>query len=76
MPRLSNRRWRPRFGLKTFLMFYLLGGAGVAWVSHSYSEYRAEQQLIRKLAERLSSSNLLTVATNGKTTCLVGNCFM
>ena len=77
MPQPSKRRcWLPQFTLKTFLLFYLLVGGGVAWVSHSYSEYLAEQRLIEALTKRMSPGSLMTVATNGETTCLVGSYFM
>ena len=76
MSQPSKRRWLPRFSLRTFLLFYLLGGVGVAWVSHSCGEYLAEQHLIESLTKRLPPGSVMTVDTNGKTTILVGRTLM
>lgn len=72
MSQSSKRRWLPRFSLKMFLLFNLLGGGGVAWVSHSYGEYLAEQRLIEDLTKRVRPQSSMTVATNGETTRRVG----
>lgn len=76
MSQPPKRLWRPRFSLKTFLLFCLLSGGGVAWVSHSYREYVTEQKLIETFAKRLPPGSLITVDTNGHTTSLAGGRFV
>jgi hypothetical protein len=61
MPRNPKQPWKPRFSLKTFLLACLVSAVAVAWVSQSYKEYLAEQQLIEVLTQGLSSSSVLTI---------------
>ena len=69
-------RWLPRYSLKTFLLFYLLMGSGVAWIAGSYSEYLAEQRLLEALAERMPPGSMMRVNTNGDTSYLAGPVLM
>lgn len=63
----SKRRRLLRFSLRTFLLFCLVCGIGVGWVSNNYHEYLAEQRLIEDLSMRRAQRSVVAVATNGKT---------
>ena len=63
---------RFRFSLKTLLLFYVLGGCGIAWLSHSYSEYLAEQKAIDSLSTKTAQKMVMTVTGNGKVTSRTG----
>lgn len=66
MHRNPNQPWRPRFSLKSFFLACLVSAVAVAWLSQSYKEYLAEQQLIEVLTRGLPSSTVMTIATNGE----------
>jgi hypothetical protein len=59
--------------LKTFLLFYVLGGCGIAWIAHTYSVYLAEQETINVLTTKISQGTVMTVATNDKLTYRTGS---
>ena len=72
MAKSTQRRWRPQFSLRAFLVFCLLVGGHVAWLSHTYHEYQAEQRLIQALAKRTQPGTVMTVAIDGETVSSVG----
>ena len=76
MSQIAWRRWLPRFSLKTFLLLWLFGGGGVAWLSLSYSEYLSEQRLLADLTARNPGGTFMTVVVNGETEYFSGNIFM
>ncbi len=67
-----KRPWRLRFSLKAFLLVCLVSAFAVAWVGESYNDYVAEQKLIKDLTTSVTSSSLLTIATNGNSSSYGG----
>ena len=76
MNKTRKRNWRPQFSLRTLCLFCLLVGGPVAWLSHSYHEYLAEQRFIDTFATRTPPGSVVTVTTNGETTSIVGRSLM
>lgn len=62
-----RRKWRFQFSLRTFLLSCLLVGGPVAWLSHAYHEYQAEQRLIQAMAARTPPGTVMTVEIDGET---------
>ena len=76
MPRSSRSYLLPRFSLRTFLLICLVATGGVAWFSHNYRAYVAEQKVIEKLTKSGIPGGYVSVSTNGQPTTLAGSLFL
>lgn len=71
-----NRRWRLRFSLRTLFLFSLLLSGLIAWLSHNYRQYAAEQRLIESITSSMPKGSVVSRTTNGDFETLIGSAFM
>lgn len=61
----SHRRSWSQFSLRTFLAATLIIGGAAAYLGRARRIYQDEQRLIAELSEQASSSQVVSVVTNG-----------
>jgi len=57
-------------------VFSLIAGGLIAWLSHNYREYQAEQRLIAEITKSVPQGGVVSLTTNGEYTSLAGSIFM